>query len=101
MGLSRRAKVVFGLAASLLLLLLAFFAVSPTAHLWLHANADQAGHQCNLTRFQQGEACHFPVTFDLQAPVLFVWRRSIPQSETPPSPARILGPPSCGPPAQG
>lgn len=49
-----RLSRVCALVLTGLVLLLAILAASPTAHHWLHADADHEGHECAITLYAQG-----------------------------------------------
>lgn len=98
-GTSSIALRVAGVAAMLLIALLAYLSVDPEAHERFHHDADEPGHHCVVTEFAAGEALVLTVACLLLPLLARFGRVQWPQSEVWHAAADLALQPSCGPPA--
>ncbi len=68
----RRGRIVFGILAVALVLLLNLLAASPSLHERFHADAGKADHQCAVTMFAHGQVDSAAVDVPISAPLILI-----------------------------
>ena len=68
----RRGRIVFGVLAVALVLLLNLLAASPSLHERFHTDAGKADHQCAVTMLAHGQVDSAAVDVSISAPLILV-----------------------------